>query len=179
MNEMQRMIRHELLDATDEFIDDAVQFADPMVLRGLIYQLTGDPEVADTELATVARSAIPMPAPANQEVADLLRRKAAEYLKSYRDAGAGPVEPGPVDRLHDSIRLTWGQPIKDEHIQMYAEELALDLGYADVRLYTNRMFDANVRLYLAFGYRIDREETSALGVTVHMSKPLRGAVPVA
>ena len=60
-----------------------------------------------------------------------------------------------------------------------SEKLALDLGYADVRLYTNRMFDANVRLYLAFGYRIDREETSALGVTVHMSKPLRGAVPVA
>lgn len=126
MNEMQRTIRHELLDASDEFIDDAVQFADPMVLRGLIYQLTGDPEVADTELTMIARSAIPMPAPANPEVAELLRRKAAEYLKGYRDAGAGPVGPGPDERLHDSIRLTWGQPIKDEHIQMYAEELALD-----------------------------------------------------
>eukprot|EP01034_Spumella_vulgaris_P007937 gene7937-10112_t len=28
------------------------------------------------------------------------------------------------------------------------------------------MFEANVRLYLAFGYRIDREETSSLGVTL-------------
>jgi hypothetical protein len=35
------------------------------------------------------------------------------------------------------------------------------------------MFEANVRLYLAFGYRIDREETSSLGVTVYMSKPIQ------
>ena len=29
-------VRLELLDATDETIDDAVRFADPMVLRGLL-----------------------------------------------------------------------------------------------------------------------------------------------
>ena len=58
------------------------------------------------------------------------------------------------------------------YLLAHAERLALDLGYADVRLYTNRMFEATVRLYLAVGYRIDREETSALGVTVYMSKPL-------
>jgi 4-hydroxyacetophenone monooxygenase len=126
VNEMQRPIRRELLEASDAFIDDAVQFADPMVLRGLIYQLTGDPEIADTELTMIARSAIPMPAPANPEVAQLLRRKAAEYLKAYRDSGGGAVGPGPEERLHESIRLTWGQPIADENIQMYAEELALD-----------------------------------------------------
>lgn len=34
-------------------------------------------------------------------------------------------------------------------------------------------FAENVRLYLALGYRIDREEESALGVTVYMSKPVR------
>ena len=53
--------------------------------------------------------------------------------------------------------------------------MARELGYAEVRLYTNKMFEANVRLYLAFGYRIDREETSSLGVTVYMSKPLPAA----
>ena len=58
------------------------------------------------------------------------------------------------------------------HLLTHAEQLALDLGYAEVRLYTNKMFEANVRLYLAVGYRIDREETSALGVTVYMSKPI-------
>jgi GNAT superfamily N-acetyltransferase len=64
------------------------------------------------------------------------------------------------------------------HLLRHAERLALDLGYSEVRLYTNRMFEANVRLYLAFGYRIDREETSALGVAVYMTKPLQGAVAI-
>ena len=36
----------ELLEASDATIDDAVQHADPMVLRGLLHQLTGDEEVA-------------------------------------------------------------------------------------------------------------------------------------
>ena len=58
------------------------------------------------------------------------------------------------------------------YLLAHAERLALDLGYAEVRLYTNKMFEANVRLYLAIGYRIDREETSALGVTVYMRKPI-------
>ena len=35
----------ELLTATDEMIDDAVKHADPMVLRGLLYQLTGDESI--------------------------------------------------------------------------------------------------------------------------------------
>ena len=39
-------VRSELLTATDETIDDAVRHADPMVLRGLLYQLTGDESIA-------------------------------------------------------------------------------------------------------------------------------------
>lgn len=59
------------------------------------------------------------------------------------------------------------------YLLAHAERQALELGYAEVRLYTNKMFEANVRLYLAFGYSIDREETSALGVTVYMGKPIQ------
>lgn len=40
------MDTNELLAATDAEIDDAADHADPMVLRGLLYQLTGDEEVA-------------------------------------------------------------------------------------------------------------------------------------
>ncbi len=58
----------------------------------------------------------------------------------------------------------------------HAERLAAERGYGELRLYTNKMFAENVRLYLALGYRIDREEESALGVTVHMSKSLSAAV---
>ena len=34
--------QNELLSASDAEIDDAMQYASPMVLRGLLYQLTGD-----------------------------------------------------------------------------------------------------------------------------------------
>jgi ribosomal protein S18 acetylase RimI-like enzyme len=54
----------------------------------------------------------------------------------------------------------------------HAEALAVSLGYAEVRLYTNKMFAANVQLYSRLGYLVDREEAFAGGVVVHMSKQL-------
>lgn len=57
----------------------------------------------------------------------------------------------------------------------HAETVARAAGYREVRLYTNQRFAENVRLYLALGYSIDREEESSLGVTVYMSKPLKAA----
>ena len=41
-------VREELLEASDAAIEEAVEVADAMALRGLIYQLTGDPEIANT-----------------------------------------------------------------------------------------------------------------------------------
>nr|WP_206667608.1 hypothetical protein [Roseomonas nepalensis] len=41
-----------------------------------------------------------------------------------------------------------------------------------MRLYTNGRFTENVNLYERVGYRVEREETSHLGVAVYMSKPL-------
>jgi ribosomal protein S18 acetylase RimI-like enzyme len=57
-------------------------------------------------------------------------------------------------------------------LMAHAEELAASLGYREVRLYTNRLFAENVRLYLALGYRVDREEAFEGRVAMHMSKPL-------
>lgn len=59
-------------------------------------------------------------------------------------------------------------------LMAHAERLAAEQGYLEIRLYTNQRFAENIQLYLALGYRLDREELSALGVTVYMSK----AVPV-
>ena len=42
--------RTELLEASDATIEDAVQYANPMALRGLLYQLTGDERVAATRV---------------------------------------------------------------------------------------------------------------------------------
>jgi len=58
------------------------------------------------------------------------------------------------------------------HLMAHAEQLAAAHGYRAICLYTNQRFAENVRLYRAIGYRIDREEESALGITVYMSKAL-------
>jgi GNAT superfamily N-acetyltransferase len=52
----------------------------------------------------------------------------------------------------------------------HAERLAAGRGLPQVRLYTNRLFAANVALYLSAGYAIDGEEPFWGGVKVHMSK---------
>ena len=50
MGRSESHVREELLAASDEVIEDAVVHADLMVLRGLLYQLTGDDEVARARL---------------------------------------------------------------------------------------------------------------------------------
>src|SRR5204862_5377223 len=47
-------------------------------------------------------------------------------LKCYRDAGAGPIGPGPRERLPASLGLMLGQPVPEEAVELYVEELALD-----------------------------------------------------
>jgi ribosomal protein S18 acetylase RimI-like enzyme len=55
-------------------------------------------------------------------------------------------------------------------LMAHAERLAASANNAEIRLYTNKAFAANVQLYLGLGYRIDREEQLAVGIAVHMSK---------
>jgi ribosomal protein S18 acetylase RimI-like enzyme len=40
----------------------------------------------------------------------------------------------------------------------HAERVALARGYRDIRLLANAVFESNISLYKAVGYRIDREE---------------------
>jgi ribosomal protein S18 acetylase RimI-like enzyme len=56
----------------------------------------------------------------------------------------------------------------------HAERLATALRLAELRLYTNQLFIANIALYRRFGYRVDREDAFMGGVVVHMSKRLLG-----
>jgi ribosomal protein S18 acetylase RimI-like enzyme len=58
-------------------------------------------------------------------------------------------------------------------LMAHAESLAAAMNYAEIRLYTNARFAENIALYARLGYRVDREEESALGITVHMSKCVR------
>src|SRR5262249_37936906 len=105
--------RFELLTASDEAIEDAVKFADPMVLRGLLYQLTGDERLGSTPVGTATAGFLEfktLTAPA--DVA-LLRSKAADFLKAYRDGGAGDIGSGPADRLQRSLGFCAGEDIRD------------------------------------------------------------------
>jgi N-acetylglutamate synthase-like GNAT family acetyltransferase len=56
----------------------------------------------------------------------------------------------------------------------FAEHLAAEAGLKGARLYTNKLFAANLQLYAGLGYRVEREEPLNGGVAVHMAKPLDG-----
>jgi ribosomal protein S18 acetylase RimI-like enzyme len=57
-------------------------------------------------------------------------------------------------------------------LMAHAEQLTAAAGLGETRLYTNKLFAENLRLYGRLGYRVDREETLEVGTVVHMSKPL-------
>ncbi len=115
----------------------------------------------------------PKPMTANYQTAVRLNRIDLAYDDSEL---AGLIET--IDRsdhlLIENVAVAperHGQGI-GRTLMAHAEAIARAAGYRDVRLYTNRRFEANVQLYLRLGYAIDREETSELGVTVYMSKRL-------
>ncbi len=54
----------------------------------------------------------------------------------------------------------------------HAERLAAAAGLPETRLYTNKLFARNIRLYRALGYAITHEENVETGIIVHMRKPL-------
>ena len=120
-----------LLSASDETIEDAVKYADPMVLRGLLYQLTGDAEVLATKAAPMGEAGAYSAGGGIQIVADkrdvaTLHAKAAAFLKAHRDAGAGEIGYGPDERMADSLALIAGEPMPEAEWDMWMEQTALD-----------------------------------------------------
>lgn len=118
--------RHELLNASDADIDNAVLFSDPMALRGLIYQLTGDESLAHVPTSKQRIFLADAVVPSNAEAVAMIQAKAAEFLKRYRDAGAPEIDYGPADRLPRSLELAAGEPIPPEQLDMWIEETALN-----------------------------------------------------
>lgn len=116
--------RDELLQATDADILDAVEHADPMVLRGLLFQLTADPDVAATKVTP--QVGIDPARLVDEADAALLRRRAAEYLIAHRD-GTSRCDAGPPERLPRSLALAAGvDEVPPEDLDVWLEELALD-----------------------------------------------------
>lgn len=120
------MNRAELIAASDEVIEDAVQYADPMVLRGLLYQLTGDETLADMTVGMVDAGFFQIAMASDPADVEMVRAKAADFLKKYRDDGAGEIPIGPADRLRRSMELVAGVTIPDCELDLWLEELAID-----------------------------------------------------
>jgi 4-hydroxyacetophenone monooxygenase len=118
-------VRNELLAASDAQIDDAVAYGDPMILRGLVYQLTGDEGVVDLELGNFMGNPINKCLVKDEQIA-LVRTKAATLLKAYRDAGAGELPLGPEDRLFASLGLTIGGELPEAERDIWLEQAAFD-----------------------------------------------------
>lgn len=126
MSKIEGPARPDLLKATDAEIEDAIKYADPMALRGLVYQLTGDEELKDIALKTVLGGYLERNVIAREEDVAMVRRKAADFLKGYRDSGAGPIDIGPEDRLPVSLGLMRGEIIPEDSLALAIEETALD-----------------------------------------------------
>lgn len=119
-------ISMELLTATDAQIDEAVAFTDPMVLRGLIYQLTGDESIAATAVVPTRFFFAQASALASPDDVAMIQRKAASFLKAHRDSGAHRLDIGPRERLAKSLALTSGEAIPARELDMWIEESAID-----------------------------------------------------
>jgi 4-hydroxyacetophenone monooxygenase len=118
--------RIELLSANDETIEDAVKYADPMALRGLLYQLTGDESLVAMKVEARPYGNSEMEVLVEESDIEAVRSKAAEFLKTYRDHGAADRPLGHPERLHRSISLTTGIDIPETEIEMWLEQMGLE-----------------------------------------------------
>jgi cation diffusion facilitator CzcD-associated flavoprotein CzcO len=118
-------VRKELLEASDQEIEDAVPHGDPVVLRGVLYLLTGDESIAATEVVMSTNGIYTVNTVSNPVDVALLRAKAAEFLKSYRDQGAPDIPVSAHERLQRSVGLTAGEDIPNRDKAIWSEELAL------------------------------------------------------
>jgi hypothetical protein len=67
-------------------------------------------DIAATQTVLVSQGLYTMRVVAKPDVA-LLRAKAAEFLKAYRDRGAEEIDPSSPERLHRSLSLAAGEEI--------------------------------------------------------------------
>jgi GNAT superfamily N-acetyltransferase len=116
----------------------------------------------------------PKPMTVDYDAAVLIHRFDLLYLAGDLAALIETVDEGEV-LLVENVAVAPDQQGRGLGTRMLAlaDELALSQGKRRIRLYTNRLWTQNVRLYLKLGYVIDREEDVRPGlVRVHMSKAL-------
>jgi len=116
----------DLVDTTDAEIEQHLLAADPMTLRAVVYQLTGDPAVVATTLGEAPGRLGPVKVLSDPAAVELVRSAAATYLRAHRDAGVPPVDYGAMERLPVSLGLAVGQEIPEAALEFAIEELAVE-----------------------------------------------------
>jgi GNAT superfamily N-acetyltransferase len=115
------------------------------------------------------------PLPMGVDYADALRRHRFDLLEVGGDLAA-LVETTPEDDwllvVNVAVRPAFQGNGYGRRLLAQAETLAAEAGHRGTRLYTNKLFNANLRLYASLGYQVEREEALNGGVAVHMAKPL-------
>jgi len=119
-------ITNELANASDERLVECINHADPLTLRGLVYQVTGDEELAAMPVETVLFGYSNMDKLVHDSDVDRVRAKAVAWLKALRDSGSGEAELGPMERLPKSLEMIAGRKIPARELPMWIEETGLD-----------------------------------------------------
>ena len=123
---MEANVKDELVTASDATLVDAITHADPLILRGLLYQLTGDETLTSMPVENVVFGYSRQDRLANADDVELVRAKTIAWLKDLRDSGARRVSIGPMDRLPRSLELIAGTSIPERELPMWIEETGLD-----------------------------------------------------
>jgi hypothetical protein len=128
-------VRSELLAASDDAIADAIEYADPMVLRGLVFQLTGDQALMQGSL-TLSTGVRGGSAAKLTDASDIaaIRARAARFMREYRDGGGGDIAIGDSNAAFDG-RLMWSwlrDPARSEveagHLEEHLREASRIIG---------------------------------------------------
>jgi 4-hydroxyacetophenone monooxygenase len=115
-----------LLSASDDAIRAALAVADPMTLRGLLHQLTGDPDLPAMPVRLAPAGTSEAMRLADRADAARVRDKAFAFLAAHREAGAPELPLGPADRVPRSLGLVAGVELAADEVEMWTEELAAD-----------------------------------------------------
>src|SRR5580765_6815545 len=116
----------DLVDTTDAEIEQHLLAADPMTLRAVTYQLTGDPAILATTPGEAPGMFGPVKALTDPDDVQLVRSLAASYLRDHRNSGAPLRDHGSPDRLPASLELAVGDAIPEAALEFCIEELAIE-----------------------------------------------------
>jgi len=118
-------ITSELAQASDDRLIDCLNHANPLILRGLLYQVTGDEDLAAMPIETVPFGYSFMDKLVHESDVAKVRAKALAWLQGLRD-GSGEADLGPMSRLPRALELIYGRTIPQRELPMWLEETGID-----------------------------------------------------